>query len=606
MVSCSVQKGKELSQPGKSHAHPALLLHDRVARVPSVRAADEQLPPPVSALRLTSAIAATMLPPFSPTTTQRAQYRAIAQELLDSTLRDYDAFRHQHGRQLSRKHWKPVKTRENLTVYKERDPTPLQHCAATGPDWIDPKLLVTTGTIVGDLDDAMFGHVAIDGASMLLKAAITKNRIVGGALIAQIEGPSVEHPFRFLGVKWIALAPPTSFNGMIWSRDLVVVEATGIVKLPNGERIGYQLMKSIEIPEFGTLEHESIVRGRVCSCLLFRQLENRTVDIYLKGYVEAFGKVTDSLALKTCARGFLSSWNSVGCAQYKKILWRVQQKQQRQTSTFERSSVCSGCSKKFGPFQHGEVCILCDATACSRCRISWTLREVDQELRLYENDAIICKSCITSASQQDPVEISKHEIRSGRFAASSADSPPIVKLWDFHGKGGVKPSKSRKLSSSAAKCDIEKEDDGRHPVECVKTATQQPLSRTNTTMNNNSLSGYTLSTDSEPPLSFVSMSLDEMGILAHSLPLHHEFHMAPDTDDDFDVDSNYDDDDGEVCLGQLVDYDAMGSGNYYSDTSATNDQQQQRLWAQMVALQVANESIYQMTLQTADVHNRNP
>uniref|UniRef100_K3WF78 FYVE-type domain-containing protein n=1 Tax=Globisporangium ultimum (strain ATCC 200006 / CBS 805.95 / DAOM BR144) TaxID=431595 RepID=K3WF78_GLOUD len=544
-----------------------------------------------------------MLPPFSPTAAQRATYRAIAQELLNATLHDYDVFRHEHGRQLSRKHWKPVKTRENLTVYKERAPAPLQHCATTGPDWIDPKLLVTTGTIVGGLDDAMFGHVAIDGASMLLKAAVTKNRIVGGALITQIEGPSVVHPFRFLGVKWIALAPPTSFNGMIWSRDLVVVEATGVVKLPNGERIGYQLMKSIEIPEFGTLEHESIVRGRVCSCLLFRQLENRTVDIYLKGYVEAFGKVTDSLALKTCARGFLSSWNSVGCAQYKKILWRVQQKQQQQQmSPSERSRVCEGCSRKFGPFQHGEVCLLCDTTVCSRCRINWTLREVNhQELSLYESDAVICKSCITSASQQDPVEIAKHEIRSGRFTAPAADSPPVVKLWDFHAKGGAK---SRKLLSSVAKSDVEKEDDDQHPVECVKTPVQHPLSHINTMMNSNSLSGYTLSTDSEAPLSFASMSLNEMDILARSLPHHHEFHMAPGTDDDFDADSIYDDDDGEVCLGQLVDYDTVDSKNFYN--SDTKEQQQQQLWAQMVALQVANESIYQMTLQTGDAHTRNP
>uniref|UniRef100_K3WF92 FYVE-type domain-containing protein n=1 Tax=Globisporangium ultimum (strain ATCC 200006 / CBS 805.95 / DAOM BR144) TaxID=431595 RepID=K3WF92_GLOUD len=394
-----------------------------------------------------------MLPPFTLTAVQQAHYRALAQELLNSTLRDYDAFCNQHGRQMNRKLWKCVKIRESLTVYKERDPTPLQHCAAVGPDWVDPKLLVTTGTIVGDLDDAMFGHLATDGASMLLKAAITKSRLSGGALLAQIEGPSLEDPFHFLGIKWIAAAPPTMLNGIIWSRDLIAIEAMGIVVLPNGERIGYHVIKSITLPGVGTLEHESIVRERVCACRLFRQVANRTIDVYLKGYVDALGKVSDSFALSATARGFATSWNSGGCAQYKKLLWLVQQKQQRQTGkshALQRSFACATCSKKFGTFSLGEICHLCDATVCSRCRVNWALYEVDaQELSLYERDATMCKSCITSASQQDPLEIIKQEIRSGRFATPLADTD--VKLWTFHGKREGKPRKARTSSYQLAK-----------------------------------------------------------------------------------------------------------------------------------------------------------
>uniref|UniRef100_K3WF79 FYVE-type domain-containing protein n=1 Tax=Globisporangium ultimum (strain ATCC 200006 / CBS 805.95 / DAOM BR144) TaxID=431595 RepID=K3WF79_GLOUD len=390
-----------------------------------------------------------LYPPFTPTVHEQVEYEKTAQRLLDSTVQHYQLFNFHYHREMNRKRWKPVKSREYMTVYKERNPLPMEQCDV-GSDWKDPKLLVATGTIVGQLDEVMYGVVTPDAESMLLKASITKNRLVGGAVLTQIHGPTIREPFRFLGVKWFVMAPPTTLNGMIWARDAVFIESTGITTLPNGDRIGYQLMQSVDIPGYGELDPQhSIVRGRISSCSIFKQLGNGTVDVYVRGYVEAFGKVMDTVALKTVASGFLSSWNSVGCAQYKKLMWCIQHPLCRRSSSeyddgpdytasingaglTHNHRCCASCNKRFGTFSSAEMCILCKQWMCSKCRVVSKVRRVDNELRLDATDATICKACVEHVDELDTFKIATQEIRSGRFAPKR--SPPMIKLWSFRGR----------------------------------------------------------------------------------------------------------------------------------------------------------------------------
>ncbi|KAE8970678.1 hypothetical protein PR002_g27043 [Phytophthora rubi] len=163
-----------------------------------------------------------VLPPVELTMEQRDKYRVLATQLLSNTLRDYDIYsadpRH---RRMSRRRWKPVKTRDHITVYKERYPTPTPLVGASsrtsratgsiadrvsmafrGKEWTEPKLLVATGWIEGTLED--------------------------------------------------------------------------VIEIPAG--LGSRHSK---------------------------------VDVYVKGYVEAHGKLLDSVALTAASTGFMSSWNAV-------------------------------------------------------------------------------------------------------------------------------------------------------------------------------------------------------------------------------------------------------------------------------------------------------
>ncbi|KAL4134281.1 hypothetical protein PRIC2_004590 [Phytophthora ramorum] len=120
-----------------------------------------------------------VLPPVELTTEQREKYRVLATQLLSNTLRDYDIYSADpRQRRMSRRRWKPVKTRDHITVYKERYPTPSPlgssnrlvgqpsrtsrasfadrvSMAFKSNEWTEPKLLVATGWIEGTLDDVM-------------------------------------------------------------------------------------------------------------------------------------------------------------------------------------------------------------------------------------------------------------------------------------------------------------------------------------------------------------------------------------------------------------------------------------------------------------------
>ncbi|KAG2521896.1 hypothetical protein JM16_004925 [Phytophthora kernoviae] len=160
------------------------------------------------------------MPPAELSAEQQEKYRSLATQLLANTLRDYDIYSADpRQRRMSRRRWKPVKTRDHITVYKERYPTPSTLTSSNqtppqtgrisfadrvsmairgGGEWTEPKLLVATGWVDGTLDDLMYGVASPDARSMLLKATVVKNTLINGAVLNCIDAPCDVDPFRFL------------------------------------------------------------------------------------------------------------------------------------------------------------------------------------------------------------------------------------------------------------------------------------------------------------------------------------------------------------------------------------------------------------------------
>ncbi|KAE9294602.1 hypothetical protein PF008_g24503 [Phytophthora fragariae] len=421
---------------------------------------------------------------------QRDKYRVLATQLLSNTLRDYDIYSADpKHRRMSRRRWKPVKTRDHITVYKERYPTPTPLVGASsrtsratgniadrvsmafrGKEWTEPKLLVATGWIEGTLEDVMYGVASPDAQSMLLKATVVKNTLINGAVLACIDAPCNADPFRFLGIKWFVKGPPTALHGIVRPRDLVFIEATGVTTRPNGERIGYQLLHSVDPPQYRDMTPRSgmdVTRGRISSCSIFREIpaglgsRHSKVDVYVKGYVEAHGKLLDSVALTAASTGFMSSWNAVECANLKKLMWcfrqqpnwtsgrrrgsqRVRRSSQRShgsssiscspnvdihdnVHTVTRSPqdlTCGTCTKRLNKVVSGAIsCGLCSGTTCSRCRVSRTLKEVNNKLWLRQEDVLICKRCVLRVDHLAAVDVARAEVDSGWFSTESVPVP---------------------------------------------------------------------------------------------------------------------------------------------------------------------------------------
>ncbi|RLN89889.1 hypothetical protein BBJ28_00005950 [Nothophytophthora sp. Chile5] len=307
-------------------------------------------------------------------------------------------------------------------------------------------VLLGVGSIVGSLDDVMYGIAAPDCASMALKAAYSHDDVLDGDVLCAIEGPSQRSPFRFLGLKWLVKATTgTVKHRMVWPRDLVYLEATGVITRGDGVRVGYQLMQSVTLPGCPEIkESHGVVRARCESVHLFVALNNNTVDVYLKSRVTPNGKIPESAALQSCANTLLYCGKTVLCAQSKKLAWRLDRDTHGGTQIMRMNEAkakptrCSICSKSFGRFHRQVVeCKLCFTAMCAKCCVERPLRHVETAGKRRKTCKFVttrvvelCKSCITSSTQASALTIAREEVLSGRFGrVAKASSQPSQRQY---------------------------------------------------------------------------------------------------------------------------------------------------------------------------------
>ncbi|CAH0475427.1 unnamed protein product [Peronospora belbahrii] len=434
-------------------------------------------------------------PPLNLTAQQESKFRHLARDLVRETLAHADSFQKlpESERDLA-KHtgWKRVKTRANLTVFKERHPPKIitgtcfdtpEHQRLIENKWKTPRLMMSVGSIGGSLDDVMYGVVMADAQDMMLKTAIMRYPLTDGAVLAQIDGPSSDVPFRFLGIKWLVRGPPAIFRGFVQLQDLVVIEATGVFTRSNGERIGYQVLHSVDLDGYDTLPGRCLMRGRISSCKIFIEKQSgRRVDVYVRGYVEQHGKLLNSVVLKTASTEFLSACNAAECSQVKKLQWFLENPQRvtweqdaamcsqgpvagtpmlshASTSYTESRSIflhsstaislndrCGGtCGRKM---KKAGVCSLCHIAVCFKCHVSKTLISTTCDLKLERQERVICRSCVAKVRFEPVISIAKQEIDEGRYRCclsnQSRQAPSVI----AHAPWSAVPSPSCRYASA--------------------------------------------------------------------------------------------------------------------------------------------------------------
>ncbi|KAG1697621.1 hypothetical protein DVH05_016059 [Phytophthora capsici] len=443
--------------------------------------------------------------------TERRRFHTQATELLGNALKEYEEFALIRHRQIDRRRWKPVKSHENLAVYREsrsyavsrslsaedeesfaraaamapassssrrrvsrsssssggsgsgsistihelpaHQATELELLTGWGPTATEAReqkkraksksvsvggkveqlpTLLGVGNIIGSLDDVMYGVAAPDCASMALKNAYSHEDVLDGDVLSSIEGPSQRSPFRFLGIKWLVKSTTggTVKHKLVWPRDLVYLEATGVITRGDGVRIGYQIMHSVKLrgcPEL--YDSHGVVRAGCESVHLFVELNDKTVDVFLKANVTPNGKISESAALQSCASSLLYCGKTVQCSQDKKLTWRLDCYSDNQRHEHKvKPTQCSICNKSFGRFLRQSIeCKLCSSAMCSKCSVERTLKSVDASgnkrfVSKFVSTRVVelCMNCIATNIQTSALTIAREEVVSGRFGPISS------------------------------------------------------------------------------------------------------------------------------------------------------------------------------------------
>ncbi|GMF45495.1 unnamed protein product [Phytophthora fragariaefolia] len=333
----------------------------------------------------------------------------IAGSILEANIQRYENFLTKEQKKIDMDHWKVLKTKENSTVYSARhhdvyrtgSPAHQHHHSTSGL----PSLL-SLGTTVGSLEDMMFGVVNPTLEIMRIKASYVDD-LSGAAVLANLEESSVEDPFHSLVVKWMELDIPLHTTSLVNNRDYVYVEATGMVNLSTGERVGYHVLHSVNFPQ--THELPGRVRASMSICGIFRQIRPNAIEVFVTGVMDPGGDMIRVLVVPSIAAVFLSTLKYVHCGQMKKLAWMLEKKyaEAKELGTPNREHICVTCSnpitnRRIGDFgKSNSTCKLCFGYVCHTCKIERNLSFVTPDLLLARRKVTFCAVCLNSAIHEN-------------------------------------------------------------------------------------------------------------------------------------------------------------------------------------------------------------
>lgn len=285
--------------------------------------------------------------------------------------------------------WKKVRQKDDIRVYKERSAKKRARSAAAQSSSSNSNNIPTStygdlvpvlmgiGTIVGDLDDVMFGVLNPTTESMRIKSTYADDGFLDGAVLATLVRPSRAEPLRSLTLRWFVKRNPLFMTPVVRMRDVVYIESTGVAYTKSGERIGYQLLHSVEIPGVRELTEHQFVRANVSFCYLYRQQSPTVVDVFMRGVLNPLGDVRPSMSVLSTAEALVSVATNLHCAQMKKLTWLLRTSkasvvQRRDVVSAAAPTHCRVClqslSSAFTLKSSRKRCAACLEPICTKCR----------------------------------------------------------------------------------------------------------------------------------------------------------------------------------------------------------------------------------------------
>lgn len=302
-----------------------------------------------------------LLPPLDVSREDGDMLQQLAQTLVARNLDQCNAMPMTHDGLVSdTDRWRELRKADGVRIYEER---------ATATDELVTPSLLLLGHVAGTVEDIMYAAMATTDVAMLLQSSYLEDGVVESKVLHPIVHPTPDEPFRHVSVKW------RRFD----TRDYVCVDATGLMKTPIGENVGFCVSHSISFrAQLPVFDRQSIDRGNRSVCALYRQRSRGSVECYVRGFFDfdtTDDVVTHSVALQNVALHWLSIPRLPEFAFMKKIVWHARRRgvlvntlgatdmQLHKAS----ASHCELCNKSFGLLGSPKVCKLCSLAVCSRC-----------------------------------------------------------------------------------------------------------------------------------------------------------------------------------------------------------------------------------------------
>ncbi|GMF43368.1 unnamed protein product [Phytophthora fragariaefolia] len=346
---------------------------------------------------------------------------------VDDYLKKYEEFVETGKRKVDKRRWEHIKSKDNIHVYTERTRKELKRNGIEPENSLsatqrlngasaaakDLPVILSVGSLVGELDDLMFGVVNPTLAEMRIKASYVHD-LDSAAVLSSVVSPSKAEPYRSLVIKWMSIDLPFQSTSFVKSRDIVYIEATGTIFLRNGDRVGYHLLHSIDFPQTTPLPGKVRASLSLFSC--YRQIDRNVIDTFACATVDPGGDIMRKLSISVAASAMVCVTNYVYCGQMKKLAWMLQQQHSSCEASAKRSQTrkqCVVCSKNISNVI-GSIgkssCKMCYGSVCYSCKIRQSISFIVVGGRLIQRKVVVCAKCMGEATHWNAEEVARDQV----------------------------------------------------------------------------------------------------------------------------------------------------------------------------------------------------
>ncbi|GMF39055.1 unnamed protein product [Phytophthora fragariaefolia] len=275
--------------------------------------------------------------------------------------------------------------------------------AKSKPSYV--PLITAAGIMDGSVEDAAFGSLADTKYAWEVRNSYTKNDgFDARRILATLQVPSEEDPFRFVGVKWAT----RDYGTFMTRRDLVFLESSGFALDSDGERVYYSLAHAVELPEVPLMpERLNVIRMNLSTCYIMRQLSEDKIDVYCRGYSDMGGEMPEGFSVSFFSTAVAGVSGMVECSYLKKLSWFMSHRR-HSDSPGVRSNHCGVCGKSVNKLsslvQSSSGCPICRLPVCSKCSVQKKLSIVSPE-DVIQKQFSFCLSCVIEARKLSAWEV---------------------------------------------------------------------------------------------------------------------------------------------------------------------------------------------------------
>ncbi|KAG7387477.1 hypothetical protein PHYPSEUDO_014125 [Phytophthora pseudosyringae] len=347
-----------------------------------------------------------------------SELQVVANAILEANLERYHHFTDVDNCKINSHAWKYIKTKDHIKVYAERRQKRRRSAfQATPSNDADTELqsMLCVGSTPGTLDDVMLGILSPTLESTRTKTSFIDDRS-GSAVLSIAKAPTSEEPFQSVVVNWMELDVRRRSMGIVKNRDYIYVEATGMNLMPNGARLGYRLMHSVDFPQAHVLDGR--VRAKLSVCCFFRQETESSVSVYMMGMMDPMSDGVRRMIVPCFVKRMLSPLKFAHYGEMKKLTQALGERyaELKTLKTRDADHNCTACKKHLGRLGklvgHHSTCKLCFKSVCNSCRVEKEMSFVTLDLKMTQRKVTFCPSCVSGATVEAPPELPDVETRS--------------------------------------------------------------------------------------------------------------------------------------------------------------------------------------------------